>query len=133
MRDITPDFIRVSSPTPALRARMAFLEDFGEVFFAVVDVLGGNIGRAVPQYQANQPDIRAVFRLEVQTAAWLVIQQEPASIQLVGLPEKVLRAGETGAMLDVIREIYRLEEVVIKNNKKPEKYSGFLYFITQSS
>jgi len=36
-------------------------------------------------------------------------------------------------MLDVIREIYRLEEVVIKNNKKPEKYSGFLYFITQSS
>ena len=62
MRDITPDFIRVSSPTPALRARMAFLEDFGEVFFAVVDVLGGNIGRAVPQYQANQPEIRAVLR-----------------------------------------------------------------------
>ena len=68
------------------------------------------------------------IRLEVQAAAWLVIQQEPASIQLVGLPEKVLRAGETGAMLDVIREIYRLEEVVIKNNKKPEKYSGFLLF-----
>ena len=47
---------------PSLRARMAFFEDFGEVFFAVVDVLGGNIGRAMPQYQANQPEICAVLR-----------------------------------------------------------------------
>ena len=60
-------------------------------------------------------------------AEWLVAPQELASIQPVGLPEKVLRAGETGAMLGVIREIYRLEEVVIKNNKKPENYLRLLY------
>ena len=59
------------------------------------------------------------IRLEVQAAAWLVIQQEPASIQPVDLPEKVLKVGETGAMLDVIREIYHLEEVDIER-KKPE-------------
>ena len=47
---------------PSLRARMAFFENFGEVFFAVVDVLGGNIRRAVPQYQARQPDICTMLR-----------------------------------------------------------------------
>ena len=57
---------------------------------------------------------------EVRAGVWPVTRRELGLILPVGLPEKVLKAGETGAMLDVIRRIYRLEEVVIKNNKKPE-------------
>ena len=60
------------------------------------------------------------INLEVRVGVWLAIQREPGLIPQVGPPKKVLKAGETGAMLDVIRETYHLEEAVIKNNKRPE-------------
>ena len=63
--------------------------------------------------------------LEVHAAAWLVIQQEPASIQLVDLLRKASKAYEVGAMHDVIRLIYHQEAVVIEKQKSRRNTPAF--------